>query len=349
MADSDVISKKLKLDTTQIPSGLEGFSLGEFELVDTTAAIYVLDDTLYDCVKKLRKFLTKRRVINICSDHHWSKHLGETIGETSDNFKKCNEEKSAADTPSVSIRDYGYLERLVSEAKKRVIGHGLRHDVIIILGHASVLLAEDKDLIAAFVKMDPTIIAFLGCCGGNTRYGPIATMSYLLPEYCRPILAFYQRQVYIDELEHTSLMIGIQYYLRMHYVKEFEHHDHPINSLISKKETAVCAFGLATSVMSSLSMDPTVFINDRDGENPIQKLHDLKAEAVPLSCMQLVMYSPMVVDSKTSWYLKTKAKEEILKKHQYEPVIIPEHSYPEHELVTDDVLKQLYQEDMKLA
>ena len=138
----------------------------------------------------------------------------------------------------------------------RVKGHGLHHDAIIILGHASVLLAEDKDLIAAFVKMDLTIIAFLGCCGGNTRYGPIATMSYLLPAYCRPILAFYQQQVYIDELEHTSLMIGIQYYLRMYYGKEFEHH--PINSLISKKKTAVCAFGLATSVMSSISMDPTV-------------------------------------------------------------------------------------------
>ena len=65
MADSDVISKKLKLDTTQMPSHLEGFSLGEFELVDTTAAIYVLDETLYDCAKKLRKFLTKLCVINI--------------------------------------------------------------------------------------------------------------------------------------------------------------------------------------------------------------------------------------------------------------------------------------------
>ena len=345
--ESDVVSKKLKLDTTQTLSDLEDVSSEEIELVDTTAAIYVLDKALHDCAKNLKIFLTKWFVLNTCTDHHWAKHLGDTIGEISDNFKQCNEEKSATDTciPYVAIRGYGYLERLVMEARNRDEGSGLRHDVIIILGHASVLLAEDKDLIAAFVKMDPTIIAFLGCCGGNTRYGPIATMSYLLPECCRPILAFYQRQVYIDELEHTSLMVGIQYYLRMRYGKEH----HQINGPISKKKIALCAFGLAKSVISSLPMDPTVFINDRDGENLIQKLHDLKAEAVPLSCMQLVMYSPMVVDSKESWYLKTKAKEEILKKHWYKPVILPEHSCPEHELVIDDVLKQLYQEDMKLA
>ena len=345
--ENGVVSKKLKLDTTQTPSDLEDVSSEENELVDTTAAIYVLDKTLNDCARKLKIFLTKWFALNTCTDHHWSKHLGDTIGETSDNFKQCNEEKSAADIciPFVAIRGYGYLERLVMEAKNRVKGCGLRHDVIIILGHISVLLAEDKDMIAAFVKMDPTIIAFLGCCGGNTRYGPIATMSYLLPEYCRPILAFYQQQVYIDELEHTSLTIGIQYYLRMRYGKEH----HPINGPISKKKIALCAFGLAKSVIPSLSMDPTVFINDRDGENPIQKLHDLKAEAVPLSCMQLVMYSPMVVDSKESWYLKTTAKEEILKKHQYKPVILPEHSCPEHELVIDDVLKQLHKEDVKLA
>ena len=67
--------------------------------------------------------------------------------------------------------------------------------------------------------------------------------------------------------------------------------------------------------------------------------------------MQLVMYNPMVVNSKhaQSWYLKAKDQKEISKKHQYKPMILPEHSCPEHELVIDDVFKQPYHEDMKLA
>ena len=52
---------------------------------------------------------------------------------------------------------------------------------MIILGHSSVLFAEDKDLIETCAKLDLTIIAFVGCCEGNTRYGPILNMSYLLP------------------------------------------------------------------------------------------------------------------------------------------------------------------------
>ena len=69
----------------------------------------------------------------------------------------------------------------MTEVKKEVKEGGLHHDVIIILGHSSVLLAEDKDLIETFAKIRPNIIAFVDCSGGNSRYGPILTMSYMLP------------------------------------------------------------------------------------------------------------------------------------------------------------------------
>ena len=68
--ENGVISKKLKLDTTQTPSDLEDVSSEEIELVDTTAAIYVLDKTLRDCARKLKVFLTKWFVLNTCTDHH---------------------------------------------------------------------------------------------------------------------------------------------------------------------------------------------------------------------------------------------------------------------------------------
>ena len=256
---------------------------------------------------------------------------------------------------SVSIRDYGYLERLKTEAKIRDEGHGLHHDVVIILGHTSVMLAEDKDLIAAFGKMNPTIIAFLGCCGGNTRYGPILSMSYLLPseklQYVygdriillidNPILAFYQRQVYTDELLHTSLVIGLKYYLHLKNTRDFK------NSISSLK--AQCAFALAKCDESVLPTDPTVFVNDRVAteNNGVQLLLnkcDLKAEGVPLSCMQLALYYRMVVDPNLEcWSVKSITE---IKFPKFK-LKLPEEPYPEHRVPFDDVLWQLGQQRIK--
>ena len=258
----------------------------KFQLKDITIAIYVLDKTLYDFAKDLRTFLTKSCNFNLCDKHCWESHLKETIAETYASFKNCHEVKHTIAFPQnntcISIRSYGYLKEVIMEAKRRVKGNGLHHDVILILGHTSVMLAEDKDLIAAFSKIKPTIIAFLGCCGGNTRYGPILTMSYLLPAECSPVIAFYRRNVYKDELEETTLMIGLQYYLHFKNDKKLK---------LDDRMLARCAFGVAKLTGSVSPTDPTVFINDKDQENPIQRLLDicdLKIETVPLSCMQLV-------------------------------------------------------------
>ena len=339
----------------------------EFQLQDTNAAIYVLDKTLYRYAERLAQFLTQDSVIKLCKEYQ--EHLKGTIVETFDSLKECTQNKThdtisldkKINANSVSIRDYGYLERLKTEAKLRDKGHGLHHDVVIILGHTSVMLGEDKDLIAAFGKMNPTIIAFLGCCGGNTRYGPILSMSYLLPskklpseilQYAYgdhisigiPILAFYQHQVYTDELLHTSLVIGLKYCLYLKNTPGFK------NSISFLK--AQCAFALAKCDKSVLPTDSTIFVNDRVAteNNGVQLLLnkcDLKAEGVPLSCMQLALYYPMVVADPNleCWSVKSITP---IKFPKFK-LKLPEEPYPEHRLPIDDVLWQLGQQRIKIT
>ena len=347
----------------------------EFKLQNTTAAIYVLDKTLYKLAEKIaekiKKILIQGYEISVCGEVHWSEHIGDTIAKTSANFEECQlksktqlklkifEPQTSTDVskPStdVSIRDYGYLERLITEAKRRVEGQGLHHDVIILLGHSSVLLAEDKDVIEAFAKLNPTIIAFLGCCGGNTRYGPIVTMSYMLPSHCKPIIAFYQQQIYTEELENTSLIIGLQYYLHIHYSDKVDISQYGY----TKKDMAKCAFALAKLNKSVPPTDPTVFINDRNGKNPVQMiLHkcDLTTEAAPLSCMQLAMYSPMVVDSKEfrsftiddKWLIHDPPDKFKIVRRIIPTITLPKESCLEHKLVIDDVLWKLDQQKIKI-
>ena len=203
----------------------------EIKLKNTIAAIYVLDETLRDKAEDLKEKLIKDDEIMLCSS--WEEHVKGSIGETYNSVETCThghykKDLNKVDADDVIIRDYEYLERLITEAKSRDESNnmdGLHHDVIIILGHTSVMLAEDKYLIAAFGRIKPTIIAFLGCCGGNTCYGPILTMSYLLPSYAYApcdqvdsppsIIAFYRRQVYKHELDDTSLVLGLKYYLHL--------------------------------------------------------------------------------------------------------------------------------------
>ena len=341
----------------------------EYKLQSTVVAIYVLDKTLYKLAEDIKEFLTKDCEITACdeSNDHWIEHVGNTIAQTAANFDGCRFKSSRTykiGTPiDVSIRDYGYLERLKIEAKGiehgsylDVIMRGLHHNVIMLLGHSSVLLAEDKDLVETFAKLNPNIIAFLGCCGGNTRYGPILTMSYMLPNTYFPsrIIAFYHRQIYTDELENTSLIIGLQYYLHFCYGDEVGLSKHKSCTI---KDLEKCAFALAHAKLNKSAVpptDPTVFINDREGKNPVQMIlrkHGLTTEAIPLSCMQLAMYSPMVVDSKEfrsftiddKWLIHDPSDKSI------PTITLPKESCLEHKLVIDDVLWQLDQQKIKIT
>ena len=126
-----------------------------------------------------------------------------------------------------------------------------------------------------------------------------------------------------------------------------------------KKDTAKYAFALANAKLNESAVpptDPTVFINDREGNNPVQMiLHkcDLTTETVPLSCMQLAMYSPMVVHVDSKEFKPFTTEDKWL---NYWPkywldrrIILPKESCLEHKLVIDDVLWQLDQQRIKIT
>ena len=74
--------------------------------------------------------------------------------------------------------------------------------VVVILGHSTVTHVKSlriQDIFTAFVQpKPPSLFIFLGCCGGNPRYGPLKKLS-LLPEWQGTVFSFFQRRVYVDE------------------------------------------------------------------------------------------------------------------------------------------------------
>ena len=88
------------------------------------------------------------------------------------------------------------------------------HDVIMILGHSSISnigKLPTLDLLNTFISPpQPSIIAILGCCGGNSRYGLLYKLSHFKT---KTIFGFYQRMVSTNELNESSLILGIRNYL----------------------------------------------------------------------------------------------------------------------------------------
>ena len=105
------------------------------------------------------------------------------------------------------------------------------------------------------------------------------------------------------DLESASLLHGIRYFLHLQItmLKEWVQLPQPIRRCYSKA-FAKFAFGLA--MCSAPANDPTLFLNDTDKKGLIQQLLDkckLTKEDIPLSCLQLAMYSPMIVDSNRAY------------------------------------------------
>ena len=136
---------------------------------------------------------------------------------TCEHYLKCQEQN---DQCKVEVYNFDDLSETLDKANS---GADIPHcEVIIILGHYSALLAGEDDLVVALRKISPVIVAFLGCCGRNTRYGPIVKMSQLLDrdddKGTKPINRL-QRRVYVLKLVNysvaTSLVISLQYYMHM--------------------------------------------------------------------------------------------------------------------------------------
>ena len=228
--------------------------------------ICIQNESLMDYAQEIANFLSVGLQLNICS------HIC--------NFSQCNTES---------------FENSV-------------YDVVIFLIHSQVYnwdLSVTASLMELCAKEEaaPTIVAILGCCGGSTRYGNILMMSLLLDTKTSPIIGFYQRCVYVSELVTTSLLRGIRYYLHLQsvWLREWIMFPNSIRRHYSKT-FAKFAFGLA--MCSADANDPTLFLNDTDKKGLIQQLLDkskLTKEDIPLSCLQLAMYSPMIVDSNRAY------------------------------------------------
>ena len=281
------------------------------------AAIYVLDESLKEHAIKLKKFFEKKPETEICNCLRDNKIFPDDEGSVAiarEHYLNCKEItdpiKSSHDQCKVDVYNFDDLSKTIDKVncKSGDISH---HEVIIIFGHCSALLAEKDDLVVALRKINPIIVAFLGC-GGNTRYGPIVKMSQLLdPDDdtgTKPIIGFYQRRVYVSELLDTSLVIGLQYYMHIR--------NSPSQPAENKnyRKIAICAFGLSTSKhfepiyrmghthMSFyylFKIDPTSFVNDTSEDSFVhkcQKKCNLKIIDIPLSCMQFALCSPMIMD-----------------------------------------------------
>ena len=182
------------------------------------------------------------------------------------------------------------------------------YNVVIFLVHSQVY-NSDLSAIESLMKLcakeetAPNIVAILGCCGGNTRYGNILKMSLLLDNKISPIIGFYQRCVYINELVTTSLLRGIRFYIHLQsaWLKKWKELPQIIRICYSK---AFAKFAFKLAMCSAPANDPTLFINDTDKKGLIQQLLDkckLTRKDVPLSCLQLAMYSPMIVGSNRAY------------------------------------------------
>ena len=158
------------------------------------------------------------------------------------------------------------------------------HDVIIIIGHSSVSnigRLQTSDVLNIFIQSpQPSIIAILGCCGGNNRYGPLFMLSHWKH---KTIYGFYQRMVSTDELNESSLILGIRNYLCLSKYREHRHLDRRI---IAKQ-------AFVYGVLEAPAYDPTAFANDNDKAITIQSF--LKAFGttymnIPESCKGLATY-----------------------------------------------------------
>ena len=251
--------------------------------------IYLFDDNLRDSAKKL---LHQFRDITICSCTYKDYNDCKSIAATRDHYLSCcKPRKGVRFTPGNFDIQCRSFHDLMSD---KYIDDASVCDVAIIMGHSSALFAEDYNVISGLAQMNPTVVAFVGCGEGNARFGPVANISHMLSCVCEvtPIVGFYQRRIYLSELQNTSLIIGLRYYAGL--IKHFQvTADQPQ----IRKQIARCTFGLATAQLAPSSTDPSVFVNDSPAATSFIQNSYKSLQDIPLSCMQLAMCNPLVAGS----------------------------------------------------
>jgi len=173
------------------------------------------------------------------------------------------------------------------------------YDVVVILGHSNVFnfgsLNISDILEAVLHPRPPSFIVFLGCCGGNPRYGPLKKLS-LLPEWQNTIFSYFQRRIYKDELCNTIPVLAIQYYLHL------ETHYTEINKPLPEKFLLV--YSIRCAYLDSryrYKGDSARFLNPKYELSPAQEFLEVVKKstggnAIPLSCWQLAMYHNFILE-----------------------------------------------------
>lgn len=178
-------------------------------------------------------------------------------------------------------------------------------DVAVILGHANTYnfgsLTIADILEALLHPKPPSFVVFLGCCGGNVRYGPLAMLSQI-PEYQDTVFSFFQRRIYIDELFHSAPVLAVQYYV--HLISQFQSTQDKIACSIrdAKSDSAFekdahAALFLNATFNRSLGSecDLALFSNSSFFPTTQELIHVFtgvfgSVYEIPLSCWQLAMY-----------------------------------------------------------
>ena len=186
----------------------------------------------------------------------------------------CTEFDKLRDGRNVTVMSITCLKQLTDSS----------HDVVILLGHSTICnfgLFSTSDILGILChsQTQPSIIAFLGCCSGSNRHGPFVMVPHQWKT--KTVFGFYQRRVCIDELEKTSIVLGIRNYLHLSTV----HRD------LEPRIIAKHAFVLAS--LDVPTCDPTVFANDSDEavtlQSFLQALEIREVEDIPLSCKHLAV------------------------------------------------------------
>ena len=185
----------------------------------------------------------------------------------------------------------------------------LSPDVVIILGHSSVHrvgpFCTEYILGRILRPAPPAIVAFLGCCGGGVRHGPLFVTARM-PEWKLTLFGFFQRRVYIDELCKTILVQGIRNYL--HFAALL------VKAPISQERTRMLvrySFACAETGkygMKPMDQDPTMYANDVDYPDTTQQLLEVcykifksgddVRQTIPLPCLQLALYHTFSAEEK---------------------------------------------------
>ena len=286
--------------------------------------IYVLDDKLNQTADEIKRFLRKECKIKCYNELEKKEYnmmsIGKAILKVKEKTKHLLENQRTAGTLYHQAMDLcGQavpFEEPLSENAVKVISmpnfdEGVSagthdHEVVIVLGHSNVFNFGQFnicDILEVILHPGLVIAAFLGCCGGSARYGPLLMISQLTD--LEAIFGFYQRKIYIDELTQTSLVTGIRNYLRLsEMLNEVE------LKIIAKRSFVQAALELQHNLD-----DPAIFANDSGDKSTTQMfLSTLKKKFsipdIPLSCLHLALFhtytfeEPSIFESSIDEFIK---------------------------------------------